>query len=165
MSAYTVTGSLTNFRKGSLDLFSAKPEHYAFSNIFDVAQRSDFFERVAVTKNIEYVTEVIKIQHDSPWFIAAHDEFALIMDGDVTLTFFTVPPQTLPAPASQGAHLLEAPPSGACMGNVQARRGHLVLLPANTAYRLGSDQPAVALIQTLSGDLTQERWADICARG
>ncbi|MBN2988237.1 hypothetical protein [Pseudomonas lactucae] len=79
MSAYTVTGSLTHFRKGSLDLFSAKPEHYAFSNIFDVAQRSDFFERVAVTKNIEYVTEVIKIQHDSPWFIAAHDEFALIM--------------------------------------------------------------------------------------
>lgn len=91
MSAYTVTGSLTHFRKGSLDLFSAKPEHYAFSNIFDVAQRSDFFERVAVTKNIEYVTEVIKIQHDSPWFIAAHDEFALIMDGDVTLTFLLFP--------------------------------------------------------------------------
>lgn len=164
MPTQTVTGSLKNFRKGSLDLFAAQSQHYAFSNIFEVAQRSQNFERVAVTKNIEYVTEVIKIHHDSEWFIAPHDEFALIMDGEVTVTFSSLDTLDLPSAASQGAQMLGKQPSGQFMGTVHARRGHLVLLPANTAYRVASDEPAVALIQTLMGSLTQERWSEICAR-
>jgi hypothetical protein len=38
----------------------------------------------------------------------------------------------------------------------------MALLPANTAYRFSSATPAVILLQTIQGDDTIERWAEIC---
>jgi hypothetical protein len=35
-------------------------------------------------------------------------------------------------------------------------------LPANAAYRMSATAPSVILLQTILGDDTVERWADIC---
>jgi len=79
----TVFGSLDNFRKGGVDIIDDDPKNYAFSNVFEVAARSRPYERVAVGKNFEYVIEAVRAEGASPWYAAAHDEFALCMDGVV----------------------------------------------------------------------------------
>ena len=48
------------------------------------------------------------------------------------------------------------------MGHIVLRRGHQALLPANAAYRFVASRPSVILMQTILGDDTIERWADIC---
>ena len=48
------------------------------------------------------------------------------------------------------------------MGRVVARQGHLVLLPANAAYRFSAANPSVMIIQTILGDDTVQRWDEIC---
>ncbi|MCW5262002.1 hydroxyquinol 1,2-dioxygenase [Verminephrobacter eiseniae] len=164
MFQHTHIGSLNSFRKGSLEVFADDPKHYAFSNIFDVANLAAPFERIAVTKNHQYVTEVMKVDGRSPWFASAHDEFALVMDGEVTFDFVVLSSmKTLPA-GTEGAVQFDQDPGVGRVGTVKARRGHLVLLPAGRGYSLNATHPAVALIQTLAGLLTQERWADICSQ-
>ena len=53
----TEFGSLTNFRKGGIDIINDDPKNYAFSNIFEIAHEAAPYERVAVAKNFEYVIE------------------------------------------------------------------------------------------------------------
>jgi hypothetical protein len=65
-------------------------------------------------------------------------------------------------PGTPGSVRLAGDPIGTPMGHVVASRGHLVLLPAKRAYRFGSDEPSVLLLQTLAGIDTVERWASIC---
>ena len=48
------------------------------------------------------------------------------------------------------------------MGWMRLRRGHQALLPKNTAYRFRSAKPGVIVLQTCKGDLSIERWAEIC---
>jgi hypothetical protein len=48
------------------------------------------------------------------------------------------------------------------MGRIVLRKGHQALLPANAAYRMSATAPSVILLQTILGDDTVERWADIC---
>ena len=36
------------------------------------------------------------------------------------------------------------------------------MLPKNTAYRFRAAQPGVLVLQTCKGDLSVERWAEIC---
>ena len=48
------------------------------------------------------------------------------------------------------------------MGVIKAKRGHMALLPADSAYQFHSDQPGVVLLQTMKGPDSLERWADIC---
>jgi hypothetical protein len=48
------------------------------------------------------------------------------------------------------------------MGTIVIRRGHQALLPARSAYRFRALRPAVIVLQTCKGDLSIERWADIC---
>ena len=38
----------------------------------------------------------------------------------------------------------------------------MALLPANAAYRMSAERPSVVLLQTILGDDTIERWAEIC---
>jgi hypothetical protein len=162
MDTQTKTASLMDYTKGKLELFADDPKHYAFSNLFEVANMSEPFERVAVTKNVEYVTEVMKVDGASPWYAAAHDEFALVMDGEIEFNFVELDEaHTVPAD-KLGAVQLPAGAGGTRMGRILARRGHLVLLPVGAAYQLCSAQPSVTILQTVAGELTQERWADIC---
>lgn len=164
MRPMTHVATLTSFRKGSLDIFSGDPKHYAFSNIFEVANMTPPFSRVAVTKNMEYVTEVMKVDGISPWFCAAHDEFALVMDGEVVFDFLQLNPQSEAPLRKHGAVQLVEPIGGKYMGMIRARRGHLVLLPEGAAYQAKAQTPSVVLLQTLAGELTQERWSDICLK-
>jgi hypothetical protein len=58
--------------------------------------------------------------------------------------------------------LVKGEPRGQKMGWMKCKRGHQALLPKHTAYRLRSAKPGVVIVQTCKGDLSIERWADIC---
>ena len=160
MAYQTMFGSLDSYEKGTIEV-NDDLKHYAFSNVFEVAGKSQPFERVAVAKNIEYVAEVMKVDGGSPWYVAPHDEFAVVMDGEVEFNFIKLDAAQAPA-GGQGAKKLSGQPNGQKMGKVRARRGHQVLLPAGAAYQLAAKTPSVAIIQTLLGPETVERWSDIC---
>ncbi len=164
MAEYTtVFGSLGNFRKGGIDIIDDDPKNYVFSNVFDVAARSKPYERVAVAKNFEYVIEASRAEGTSPWYACNHDEFVLCMDGRIELHLVKLadPDRVVPA-GSQGAVRLEDNPEGRRMGRIILGRGHMALLPKGAAYRFHADQPSVAMIQTIEGVVTVQRWGEIC---
>ena len=68
----------------------------------------------------------------------------------------------MPDENKNGAVRVEGEPQGQKMGWMKLRRGHQALLPKNTAYQFRSAQPGVVILQTCKGDLSVERWADIC---
>jgi hypothetical protein len=157
----TVFGSLSAYRKGHIDIIDDDPKHYAFSNMFEVAASSKPYEKVAVGKNMQYVLEVLRAEGTSEWRTAAHDEFALVVDGTVTVELVKLD-APLVAADKAGSVRVEGEPSGRPMGRVVAGRGHMTLLPANAAYRFHADAPGVILMQTILGDDTVERWTEIC---
>lgn len=157
----TVFGSLRNHQKGGVEVIDDDPRNYVFSNVFEVAERSKPYERVAVGKNFEYVIETLRAEGTSPWYACAHDEFALVMDGRVEVRLMK-PEAPLVASEQSGAVRLTAAPAGRKMGRVVAGRGHMTLLPKGCAYQFHADQPSVVTIQTIQGDVTVERWAEIC---
>jgi len=159
----THIGSLDSYEKGVIEL-NDDLRKYAFSNIFEVAGAAEPFERIAVIQNLEYVAEVVRAEGDSPWYAAPHDEFAVVMDGEVTFHFVKMEDEQVPGHAG-GAVQLGAKPNGPVMGKVTARRGHQVLLPKGAAYQMASSSPSVALIQTMDGPVTVKRWSDICVMG
>lgn len=161
----TVFGSLATFDKGGVELIADDPRHYAFSNIFEVASRMAAWDRVAVAKNWEYVLETVRAEGTSPWFTAAHDEFAICMDdaGSEIVVELVKLDAAIAAPDSEGAVAVDGEPQGRFMGRIRLKRGHQALLPSGAAYRFVQDgEPGVLLIQTIEGPLTQFRWAEIC---
>jgi hypothetical protein len=159
----THIGSLDSYEKGVIEL-NDDLRKYAFSNIFEVAGGAQPFERIAVVQNLEYVAEVMRVEGDSPWYAAPHDEFAVVMDGEVTFNFVKLEDDQVPGHEG-GAVQLGAKPNGPVMGRVTARRGHQVLLPKGAAYQLTSSKPAIAFLQTKDGPVTVKRWSDICVMG
>lgn len=159
----TKFGSLKDYRKGGVEIIDDDPRNYVFSNLFEVAAHSSPYERTAIGKNLEYVIEVARAEGVSPWFVAAHDEFVLSMDGtvEIHLVKLTDPDAVVP-PASEGAHEISDLPDGEKMGRIVASRGHMALLPAGCAYRFEAAEPAAIIFQTIVGPLTRERWAEIC---
>jgi hypothetical protein len=154
-------GSLDDFEKGSIEIIDDDPKHYAFSNIFEVANASRPWEKVAVGKNMDYVVEVIRAEGTSEWRTAAHDEFPLVLDGEVTIELVKLDEPAVPADKN-GSVALGGEPVGRPMGRIVCRRGHMALLPANAAYRMSAERPSVVILQTTLGDDTIERWAEIC---
>ena len=163
MAYATKTGSLASYKKGVIEL-NDDLRKYAFSNVFEVAGQSAPFERVAVVQNLEYVAEAVRIEGDGPWYAAPHDEFAIVMDGEVTFEFIKLADDQVPSHEG-GAVQLGGEPNGPRMGRVIARRGHQVLLPHGAAYRMRSAAPAVAIMQTADGPVTVKRWNEICTLG
>jgi hypothetical protein len=162
MPQYTTRfGSLLDYQKGGVEAIDDEPEHYAFSNMFEVAANAKAWEKVAVGKNQEYVLEVIRAEGTSEWRTATHDETALVMDGTVTVELVKLDEPAVAADKS-GSVRIDGEPVGRKMGRVIASRGHMTLLPANAAYRFHADTPGVILLQTILGDDTVERWAEIC---
>uniref|UniRef100_UPI003F497214 hypothetical protein n=1 Tax=Nonomuraea bangladeshensis TaxID=404385 RepID=UPI003F497214 len=159
-SYVTRFGSLDDYEKGGVEIINDDPRHYAFSNVFEVASNSKPYEKVAVGKNLEYVLEAIRAEGASAWRTAAHDEFALVMDGEVEITLVKLEQSPLP-PDAEGSVALDGEPEGRRMGRVLARRGHMTLLPAGAAYRFAAERPGVILLQTIAGPDTQFRWAEI----
>ena len=163
MSEYkTVFGSLDNYKKGEINIIADDPKNYVFSNVFEVAAKSKPYERVAVAKNFEYVVECLRAEGTSPWYICAHDEFALCMDGKFEVHLVKPSNPALVEDGSSGAVTLKDAPDGKKMGRIIAGHGHMAMLPAGSAYRFHADKPSVVTIQTIQGPSTVERWADIC---
>lgn len=163
MKYETRFGSLKDYDKGGVILIDDNPKNYVFSNVFEVANNSAPYERVAVAKNFEYVIEVARAEGTSGWFTCAHDEFVLCMDGEVEVHLVKLDDPTSHAPAdSQGARAIAGDPDGRKMGRLVLRRGHQGLLPRGAAYRFHSDQPACLMFQSVEGPLTVQKWADIC---
>ena len=127
MSFQTKMASLASYDKGSIEL-NDDLKHYAFSNIFEVCRKSKPYERVMVASNLEYAAEAVRAEGTSPWYTAPHDEFAIVMDGEIEFTFFQLTDAEKPTHKA-GAARLKADPKGKRMGRVIARRGHQVLLP------------------------------------
>lgn len=161
-ASYTTRfGSLDDYEKGGIEIIDDQPRNYAFSNMFEVAATSQPWEKVAVGKNMEYVLEVIRAEGTSEWRTCAHDEFPLVVDGEVTVELIKLDAPA--APADKGGSIrLDGEPAGRPMGRIVLRRGHQALLPANAAYRFTAARPSVILLQTILGDDTIERWAEIC---
>jgi len=158
----TKLGSLDSYEKGRVEVIDDDARHYAFSNVYEVASRSRPYEKVAVGKNRQYVLEAIRAEGPSGWRTCSHDEFALVMDGEVTVELAKLG-DARQAPAGQGGSVaLDGEPDGPRMGTIVARRGHMALLPAGAAYRFRADQPGVILLQTIEGRDTVYKWAEIC---
>jgi hypothetical protein len=159
----TVFGSLKDYVKGDLEIINDNPKYYAFSNVFEVADKSAPYEKVVVALNLGYVLETLRAEGQSPWFAAAHDEFAIVMDGTVRVDLVKlVDPDKVVAPDKQGAIKIPGNPVGKKMGYVKASRGHQVLLPKGAAYRFSAEKPGVILLQTILGELSIQKWSEIC---
>lgn len=162
MEYRTRLGSLSDYEKGRVIPIDDDPKNYVFSNIFEVAATSAPYERVAVAKNFEYVIEATRAEGISDWYTAAHDEFALAMDGTVEVELFKLDNPAEFAPAdSQGARKLPADPVGRRMGRLVLSRGHQGLLPRGSAYRFKASDPGCLMIQTVEGPETVQKWAEI----
>jgi hypothetical protein len=157
----TVFGSLKHFEKGRVEIIDDDPKHYVHSNVFEVASKAKPYEKVCVGQNLKYVLEAIRTEGTSPWYAADHDEAALIMDGEVEV-HLVKPDHAVVPHGKEGSVQLHGEPKGHKMGWLKCRRGHMALLPKGAAYQFKSDKPGVILLQTLKGDHTIERWAEIC---
>ena len=116
---------------------------------------------LATVRPDDMAAEAVRAEGASPWYTAPHDEFAIVMDGEIEFTFFQLTEGEKPSHKA-GAGRLAADPKGRRMGRVVARRGHEVLLPKGAAYQLKAAKPSVALIQTSAGPESVEKWSDIC---
>lgn len=157
----TVFGSLRDYAKGELEIINDSPKNYAFSNVFDVASRSAAYEKVVVAINLGYVLETLRAEGTSPWFAASHDEFAIVMDGEVEVELVKLDAPAVPA-SKKGTVQLPGAPAGRRMGHVKCKRGHQVLLPQGAAYRFKAARPGVILLQTIEGELSKQKWREIC---
>jgi len=156
-------GSLEHYEKGGVQPLGDDPRNYAFSNVFEVTSNSAPWEKVAVARNLQYVIEAIRAEGTSPWYAASHDEAAIVMDGEVEVRLVKLDPPLM-AEEHEGTTALEGDPKGRAMGYVLAKRGHMMLLPKGAAYQFRAARPGVILLQTIKGDLTIERWKDICQK-
>ena len=164
-TTYTTTfGSLKSFEKGHVENIADDVKNYAFSNCFDIANRSRPYEKVVSGQNQIYVLETLRAEGNSPWYTCAHDEFALSMDGEIEIHLVKLDAaQALKDENKNGAVLVQGEPQGQKMGWMKIKRGHQALLPKNTAYQFrSSGEPGVIVLQSCKGDLSVEKWADIC---
>jgi hypothetical protein len=157
----TVFGSLEHYEKGGVHVIDDDPKFYAFSNVFEVANHAAPYEKIAVGQNMEYVLEAIRAEGTSAWRATPHDEFALVMDGEVTVELRDPATPQVDADA-QGSIGLDGEPEGTAMGRIVAGRGHMALLPAGKCYRFHAPQPSVILLQTIAGPDTVFKWSEIC---
>ena len=162
MEVKTEFGSLKRGEKGGVSTISADPKHYVFSNVFEVASKSKPYEKVAVGQNLKYALEAVRAEGTSPWFAANNDEAAIVMDGNIEIHLIKPFQPVVPA-GKEGAIRLDAEPKGKNMGWMKVKRGHMALLPKGAAYQFRNQgEPGVMLLQTIKGDLTVEKWAEIC---
>ncbi|MDE3077704.1 MAG: hydroxyquinol 1,2-dioxygenase [Chloroflexota bacterium] len=155
----TKFGSLEHYEKGGVEVIQDDAKNYVFSNMFDVASKSKPYEKVCVGRNQEYSLEVLRAEGTSGWRTPAHDEFALVMDGEVEVRLVKLDHPTTP---TEGSVAVPGEPRGKKMGHIKARKGHMSLLPVGAAYQFHADRPSVILLQTTAGQDTMYRWAEIC---
>jgi hypothetical protein len=163
MEYKTKFGSLESYEKGGVQVINDNAKNYAFSNCFEIANHSKPYEKVIFGINQIYVLETLRAEGTSPWYTCAHDEFALCMDKEVDIFLIKLDSsRQIKDKEKNGAVLVEGEPNGQPMGWMRLKRGHQALLPANTAYQFRAPKPAVIILQTCEGDLSVQKWAEIC---
>ena len=164
MSVTTVLGSIGNYEKGGVEITGNEDARdYLFSNMFEVAGNAEPWERIVIARNLENTIECIRAEGDSPWYVCSHDETALLMQGSMEVRFVQPADRGLvPTEEKEGSVKLSGQPEGRAMGRVNATRGHLVLLPGGAAYQFRAKELSVILLQTIQGDESVEKWAEIC---
>jgi hypothetical protein len=163
MTFHTAFGSLGSYEKGHIEIINDNPKYYVFSNVFEVASQSRPWEKVAVAKNLEYVIEAIRAEGTSPWMACSHDEFVVVLDGDVTVEYVKLDNADAIAPSGkEGTVLVKGEPKGKRMGTIRLKRGHQALLPKGAAYRFAANKVSAMIQQTIKGELTLEKWGQIC---
>ena len=157
-------GSLNDYSKGRVEPIADDVRHYAFSNCFEIASHSAPYEKVVFGQNQIYVLETLRAEGTSPWYTCAHDEFALVMDGTVEVHLVQLDAgQAVPNADQNGAVLVKGEPKGKKMGWMKLSRGHQGLLPKNTAYQFrNTGNPGAIVLQTCKGELSVEKWTEIC---
>jgi hypothetical protein len=50
------------------------------------------------------------------------------------------------------------------MGTILLKRGHQAMLSRGAAYKFKAARPSAMIQQTIQGDLTVEKWGEICIR-
>jgi hypothetical protein len=160
----TIFGSLDKYEKGSIEIIDDDPKAYVFSNIFEVANMSKPYEKVAVAMNLQYVIEALRTEGDSKWFTASHDEFVVCMDGELEVHLVKLNNHETFAPEDkEGSIQLNEEPVGKKMGRIVLKHGHQALLPKGAAYKFSnSGNPGVVMLQTIKGEHTVEKWSEIC---
>ena len=107
--------------------------------------------------------EAIRAEGTSPWMACGHDEFVVVLDGDVTVEYVKLDDLAGVVPASkEGTVLVKGEPRGKRMGTIRLKRGHQALLPKGAAYRFVANKVSAMIQQTIKGDLTVEKWGQIC---
>ena len=164
MAVTTVFGSIDHYDKGGVEITgNEEARDYLFSNMYEGAGNAQPWERVVIAKNLENTIECIRAEGDSPWYICGHDETALLMQGSMETRFVRPADSGLvPPEEKEGSVKLAGQPEGQAMGHVNASRGHLVLLPAGAVYQFRARELSVILLQTIQGDESVEKWAEIC---
>jgi hypothetical protein len=105
----------------------------------------------------------MRAEGTSGWFASSHDEFILCMDGKIEVHLVKLAsPETAVDMKLSGAQSVRGDVDGRKMGRLILGRGHMGLLPKGAAYRFQAEQPAAAMIQTIDGPLTVQKWSEIC---
>tara|TARA_B110001469_G_C9560791_1_gene278166 strand:- start:370 stop:843 length:474 start_codon:yes stop_codon:yes gene_type:complete len=155
---------MDNIKKGGINIIGKdEKKNYLFSNVYEVAKNAREYERVVVAKNLEYTIEVSRAIGKSAWYICSHDETVVCMEGATEIYFVKPSDLSVMAPEEkEGAVKIAEEPEGKKMGVVKIKFGHQALLPAGAAYQFNASEVSVLMIQSLIGDESIERWADIC---
>ena len=104
-------------------------------------------------QNQIYVLETLRAEGTSAWYTCAHDEFALVMDGDVEIHLVKFEgEQVIPAAEHAGAVLEKGAPKGPKMGwmKLEARLPGAAAGLNISAYRFKAAKPAV-VVRDLQG--------------
>ena len=114
-------------------------------------------------QNQIYVLETIRAEGESPWYTCAHDEFALVMDGEVEIHLVKLEgEQVVPDTEHNGAVLVKGEPQGPEDGLDEAQARPPGAAAEEQRLPFTAAKPAVVVLQTCKGDLSIERWAEIC---
>ena len=110
----TKFAGLEDFQKGSLEIIDDDPKSYTYSNMFEVASNAKPWEQIAVAKNMEYVLATVRAEGTSGWRICSHDEFAIVMDGEVEFRFLKPDDSSIvPGDDKEGSVALDGDRAGA----------------------------------------------------
>jgi len=160
----TVFASIDNYQKGGIQCLNEDPKRYVFSNMYEVAATNAPFDRIVVAKNLDYTIECCRAEGTSDWYACSHDEFVVAMDYDVEVHYVKLDDASIVDEDKDGAFKIQGTPEGKNMGRIFLSRGHMALLPEKTAYRFHANQPSTLMIQSIEGEESIEKWADICLK-
>jgi len=153
------TGSLEKYTKGHLLLIEDRPIRYAMSNIYEIgATWPKSYDRVVVGKNGPYVLACFRAEGDDPsWWYIPHDEYALLVEGEVEVDYVE-PREALPPGPQKGV-------TGTDMGRMILRDGSLASLPARVAYHMRARRKSLVLLQTKHSPWLTYAWDKVCLTG